>query len=317
MTAGVERLSVIIPARNEARRIDATIAAVLTEIERAGAEGEVVVVDDGSTDDTGAVASRAGVRVVRLEGSGNPGAARNRGAAAAGGEVLVFLDADCVPAPGWLRALLDAHAAGEACVGGSLAMPPGLPLTARLDYYFSSYHQHPDRPGGVVPNHTPANLSVRRDVFESGPGFTESYPVADGHEELTLQAALHRRGIRCYFEPGAVVYHHNRRGLGNLLRRTYRWAYSSIQAKTESGVGRWRVLYDHPWLLIALAPFTAPVQAVYIARCWQRAGRLEPLLAFPVLLLSRFVYAAGMMIGGWRWLTSMQSGEPVSAARLR
>ena len=293
----------IIPARNEAGRIAATVAAVVMEIQRAGVEAEVVVVDDGSSDDTADVARAAGARVISLEGRGNPGAARNRGAAVSSGDTLVFLDADCLPVPGWLSGLLSAHAAGESCVGGPLALPPDLPLTARWDYYFSGYHMHPDRPRGPVPNLTPANLSVRRDLFASTPGFTERHPVADGHEELALQASIRRYGGRCYFEPSAVVHHHNRPGIGNLLRRTYRWAYSSIQAKAETGMGRMSRLYRYPWLLVVTAPLSAPLQAGYIAWCWLRVGRMEPLVAFPLLLLTRFVYAAGTMIGGWRWLT--------------
>jgi len=304
MTTAAERLSVIIPARNEADRIGRTVRAVLVAIDQIDAEAEVIVVDDGSRDATGPEASRAGARVVRRDGAGNPGAARNHGAEEATGAVLVFLDADCVPAPGWLATLVAAHEAGARCVGGSLALAPDLPWTARWDYYFSSYHLHPDRPGGPVANHTPANLSVMRDAFDATSGFTESHPVADGHEELMLQGALRRSGSVCHFEPAAVVYHHNRPGLGNLLRRTYRWAYSSIQAKAESGAGRWSWLYRHPWLLVVAAPLIAPLQALYIAHCWMRAGRLEPLAAFPVLLLARFVYAGGTMIGGWRWLTS-------------
>lgn len=313
MVAGIDRFSVIIPARNEAGRIGTTVEAVLMEAERIAVDAEVIVVDDGSTDDTGDVARLAGARVIRLDGEGNPGAARNRGAADSLGATLVFLDADCVPARGWLSALVSAHAAGESCVGGSLALPPGLPMTARWDYYFSSYHMHPDRPGGLVANLTPANLSVRKDVFESTRGFNETHPVADGHEELSLQASLRRSGIRCYFEPGAVVHHHNRPGMGNLLRRTYRWAYSSIQAKAETGAGRLSALYRHPWLLVVTAPLSAPFQAMYIAWCWLRAGRPEPVLAFPVLLFTRFVYAAGVMIGGWRWL--MADGYAGRASR--
>jgi len=304
MVESTELFSVIIPARNEAGRIAATVRAVQAEAERAGVEVEIIVVDDGSSDDTSDAARRVRARVLRSEGAGNPGAARNRGAACSAGEWLVFLDADCVPADGWLSALVSAHAAGEHCVGGPLALPPDLPVTARWDYYFSSYHMHPARPRGAVANLTPANLSVRKDVFEAAGGFNEEHPVADGHEELALQASLRRGGIHCWFEPGAVVYHHNRPGMESLLRRTYRWAYSSIQAKAESRVGRWSGAYAYPWILVLTAPLSAPLQAAYIAWCWARAGRPEPVLAFPVLILTRFVYTAGMMIGGWRWLTA-------------
>src|SRR5205823_3162308 len=67
--------------------------------------GEVVVVDDASTDATAATARDAGARVVRLERAGGPAAARNAGVAATSAPLLAFTDADCEPAPGWLAAL--------------------------------------------------------------------------------------------------------------------------------------------------------------------------------------------------------------------
>jgi glycosyltransferase involved in cell wall biosynthesis len=307
---GVERISVIIPARDESRRIAATVAAVLVNAREVDPDVEVIVVDDGSTDDTSLQAGDAGARLIRLDGPGNPGAARNRGADAATGDTLVFLDADCVPGPGWLATLVGALERGETCVGGSLALPPGLSATARWDYYFSSYHLHPRRFRGPVPSHTPANLGVRRNAFSAAGGFTEVMPVADGHEELGWQAAMSRTGGRVYFEPRAVVYHHNRSGFGNLLRRSYRWAYSSIQAKAESGAARWSRLYRHPWLPVTVAFPSVPVQAVYIAACWLRARAFEPALVFPALLLARLVYAAGQTAGGWRWLVSHRDSAP-------
>jgi glycosyltransferase involved in cell wall biosynthesis len=280
---------------------------VLTEARAAGVAVEVIVVDDGSTDGTSQEAERAGARLVPLDGVGNPGAARNRGAEQASGDVLVFLDADCVPVRGWMAALVAAHVAGEACVGGAIGLPPGLSTTARWDYYFSSYHVHPERPAGPVPNHPPANVSVRRAAFEATRRFTERLPVAHGHEELAWQAALARAGERCYFEPAAQVQHYNRVGLANMMRRSYRWGYSAIQGKAESGAARWSRLYDYPVLLVAMSLASAPAQAVYIARCWWRVGKLEPVLAFPVLVLGRLVYAVGMAVGGWRWLASERS----------
>ena len=99
----VERVvSVVIPVRNEADSIAATVRAVLEQA-AVGWKIEVVVVDDDSTDGTGEHARSAGARVVRMphraEG-GNPAAARNRGAGIATGDPIVFLDADCFPRPG-------------------------------------------------------------------------------------------------------------------------------------------------------------------------------------------------------------------------
>lgn len=84
------RLSIVIPARNEA----AGLAGLLPRLKALVPDAEIVVVDDGSTDATAAVAEEAGARVIRHPyGMGN-GAAIKTGARAAQGEVLVFMDAD-------------------------------------------------------------------------------------------------------------------------------------------------------------------------------------------------------------------------------
>jgi mycofactocin glycosyltransferase len=317
---GEPRISVVIPARDEAAGIGRTLAALFAQAPH-GAALEVLVVDDGSTDGTAVAARGAGARVLRLgppgsrEAGGAPGAARNRGAALATGDPLVFLDADCEPAAGWLEALLAAHDAGEVVVGGSLDIPPGLSATARCDHYCGSYHVHPGRPAGYVPSHTPANLLVRREAFFSAGGFAEEWPLADGHEELRWQGRLARRGVRIRFEPAAVAFHHNRAGIGNLLRRSYRWGYSAIEGKAETGACRWPRLYRHPGLLVAASLPLAFAHTAHTVTAWARHGELEPLAMLPLIAASRLAYAAGMAAGGARWLR--RSENPAAPAGWR
>src|SRR5262245_6317738 len=109
-------LAVVIPARNEAERIGATVKAALS---LAGAD-LVVVVDDGSADDTAAIAAGAGARVFRH--------ARNRGKAAAietGAEVVRLLESEPAAAASAPRHLLflDADLGETAAEAGPLAEP--------------------------------------------------------------------------------------------------------------------------------------------------------------------------------------------------
>ena len=297
-------VSIIVPARNESKTVAHLIHTIRQQCPP-GWSAEVVLVDDGSTDDTAAVARAAGARVVELgarPGGGNPAAARNHGALAAAGDPLVFLDADCLPVEGWLPRLLAGHEAGAAVVGGALDLPPGLPPMARCDYYCGWYHVHSRRPAGEVPNHPPGNLSVRRGEFRGTQGFTEQQPVAYAHEELAWQAEIRRRGGRIVFDPRAIVHHYNRPGFRNLLRRNYRWGFSAIESKAPTGAARLAWVYRYPALLVAASLPLALGSTAYILWCWVRARALEPLLMLPAILAARLAYSAGLVAGGIRWL---------------
>jgi glycosyltransferase involved in cell wall biosynthesis len=91
-------VSVVIPARNAASTLGGVLQALAAQDP---SPDEVIVVDDASTDETAAVAERLGASVVMLASTRSAGGARNRGWEEASGDVVVFLDADAVPADGW------------------------------------------------------------------------------------------------------------------------------------------------------------------------------------------------------------------------
>ena len=102
------RISIILPAKNEANGLRQTLPG----LKAAYPEAEVIVVDDGSTDDTAAVAADHGVRVLSSPYSMGNGAAIKRGARAASGEILVFMDADGQHNAGDIAKLLERLEAG-------------------------------------------------------------------------------------------------------------------------------------------------------------------------------------------------------------
>jgi glycosyltransferase involved in cell wall biosynthesis len=102
------RISVILPAKNEAEGLQRTLPVLRARFP----EAEVIVVDDGSTDATAAVAAGHGVRVLSSPYSMGNGAAIKRGARAANGDILVFMDADGQHDPGLIQQLLDQLDAG-------------------------------------------------------------------------------------------------------------------------------------------------------------------------------------------------------------
>lgn len=112
------RLSIVLPAKNESAAIGSTVAGIRQQYPDT-AEVEVLVVNDGSTDDTAAVAAAAGARVVHHPYSKGNGAAIKTGARAAQGEVLVFMDADGQHDPADIPRLLDQLSQGHDIVVGA------------------------------------------------------------------------------------------------------------------------------------------------------------------------------------------------------
>jgi len=129
--AGRPRLSVIVPAYGEGRRIAATVTTLRQSLARSGDPGEleVVVVDDGSLDDTAEQAGRAGAdQVIRLPANRGKGAAVRLGMLAATGSAVVFTDADLSYSPAQVMRVRDEIERGWDAVVGSRVHPEANPL---------------------------------------------------------------------------------------------------------------------------------------------------------------------------------------------
>lgn len=122
--------SVIIPAYNEESLLPSTLASLFQAMDTIPLKGEVIVVDNNSTDSTHNVAEKFGTRVV-FEPVRQIARARNSGARAANGEFLIFLDADTILPPELLQDALDLLSNENCCGGGTLlSFDSQLPLLA-------------------------------------------------------------------------------------------------------------------------------------------------------------------------------------------
>lgn len=177
-------LSIIVPAHNEEVLLGATIDALHQAARAVGEDYEIVVVDDSSTDQTAAVAQRHDARVVRADVQ-QIAAARNAGARAAVGEMLVFVDADTIVQPQVLVEAVAAMRDGVIGGGAGAEFEADAPRWAHAAIGFAAWVL---RTAGWAAG---CFLFVRRAPFERVGGFDERYFAS---EEIHLSRSLKRLG---------------------------------------------------------------------------------------------------------------------------
>lgn len=223
-------LSVVVPAHNASRTIERTLAAI------AGARNssmvlELIVVDDGSSDDTSKLAEVYADRVVRRASSAGSAVARNAGAATARGEYLLFVDADVVPTSSAIPYLIEALSQGSDCVIGRYGRDC---LAPQFGSRFKNAIHH------AMFARSPTEISwfwtgfgaLRRSQFERAGGFDESlFTSGAGLEDVDLGVRLTRNRVSIRLDKRIVVHHNHPRGVWAVLENDFvRSAQQSLLA---------------------------------------------------------------------------------------
>ncbi len=197
-------VSVIIPAYNAEKTLPHTLRALQHQTMPRNLY-EIIVIDDASTDQTGAVAREFGVRYRRQNKEG-PAAARNLGVRIARGDIVLFTDSDCVPAEDWLEKMVkpleDPRVAGV--MGRYRTRQKEFParfVQLEFEERFSILRKFESI--DLVPSFAAA---FRRSVFEEVGGFNAHYPLAN-NEDVELSYQIAARGYKMVFLDDAVVYH--------------------------------------------------------------------------------------------------------------
>lgn len=220
------KLTVVIPTYNRCEMLGRTLRGLLAQT-LAPEDSEVVVVDDGSTDDTRQVVSAVAapeerLRYFRQENSG-PAAARNLGVREARGDIILFTGDDCVPDERLLEEHVRAHErAGDVGVVGHITWHPEVERTAFMAYLETGpqfgFNLIEDPEDVSIWHFYTANCSVRRHWIEEAGGFDEDFKHA-AYEDMELAYRMKQRGLRIIYRPAAVTYHHHETTFEQHLRR--------------------------------------------------------------------------------------------------
>jgi glycosyltransferase involved in cell wall biosynthesis len=215
------KVSVVIPAYNAERTIGEAVAHSLSQT-KGSLQVELIVVDDGSTDDTAAVAESAGATVIRQQNSG-PAAARNRGWKSATGTFICFTDSDCIPAADWLENLLDGFTDSQVgAVAGSYEIANLSSWLAR--WVHQEIRERHKRMPSFIQAFGSYNVAIPRHVLQATGGFDPSYRRASG-EDNDLSYRIIKKGWRIAFRPQAKVAHFHPEKLRRYFMEQYRHGF--------------------------------------------------------------------------------------------
>ena len=218
------QISVIVPAKDASLTIRECIQGLLNQqgfaFER---DYEVIVVDDGSQDETAKIAQEFHIRVISQENAG-PASARNTGVDHAQGELVFFTDADCVPKQNWLQQMTKSFEDSDVIgvKGAYLCKETGL-VPRFVQQEFEQKYQYLQKLSRIDFIDT-YSAGYRKQIFLDNGGFDTRFSNPSV-EDQELSFRLERKGYKLVFQPEARVYHHHDLNLREYFLRKWRIGY--------------------------------------------------------------------------------------------
>ena len=223
------RVSVVIPNYNGRATIGACLQALFSS---PYPPFEVIVVDDRSTDTSVKIIGQFPGRLVRLEQHGGASKARNTGAANSSGQVLFFIDADCVVQEETLLHVADAYEKHRDSVIGGSYTP-----VAFDDTFFSTFQSvfvHYSELKNLEPDYVASHaMVISRELFEKTGGFPEDFmPIL---EDVEFSHRLRRSGVKLLMDDRILVRHifnyDLKKSFRNAFRKSKYWTVYSLTNK--------------------------------------------------------------------------------------
>lgn len=201
----IMNVSIIIPCYNSEKTIKECLDSILRDSAHCRHKTEIIVVDDGSTDNTKKiVCDYDSVKYIYIDNMG-PATARNRGANEANHEILLFTNSDCIVQPGWINHLTDSFIKYPliSAVKGSSKTRQGeiIPLFCQLEYMEKYRLMERQR---FIDNIDSYSSAFKKDSFLEIGGFNESFPYPQNDDvDLSYRMALYNKLM--VFNPNACV----------------------------------------------------------------------------------------------------------------
>lgn len=203
-------ISVIIPSYNS----ESTIEKCLTALAGQSYTGQYeIILVDSSTDRTPEIVESGFPRIkyFHFDKKTDPGTARNKGLEMAAGEIMAFIDSDCIAERDWLENIVKAHEGEYRIVGGVVCNGNDPDSNVAWAGYLAEFREFlPEMPEREVDHIPTCNISYRRNIFDEYGTFQGRYYP---QEDLVFNHALRRNGERILCDPSIRIHHNHRTGL--------------------------------------------------------------------------------------------------------
>ncbi|HEX9153499.1 MAG TPA: glycosyltransferase family 2 protein [Candidatus Saccharimonadales bacterium] len=327
------KVSVVLCTYNRAPRLAACLDALQNQSIDSNLY-EVVVVNDGSKDNTAEILAGRDFKIITNSPNQGLAQSRNNGASASQADIIAFTDDDCVPHPDWLKNLLEQYSdSSVAAVGGKIipkntnhwllkyyeANNPLAHVTFTYDattnplYVLCQYIKRSfalrQLPDARIRLHmiVGANMSMRRSVFEATGGFDPCIKFGGEEEDIWIRFRQLQPDAVLRYEPKAVVRHDYEASLKDALRRNRSYGLGAARAYFKQK-DRLPVVYPFPFVVLAtlllglLSPWLLAVFPMMVLMLYAGWIRLAVARKHPAYLLYSAVQMTLELANSWGFI---------------
>ncbi len=286
------RVSVVIPSYNSEKTIIPCLRSIINQ--DLNEQFEIIVVDS-SVDGTSNLINKKfpEANLIKLQRKTNPGTARNLGVKNAKGEIVAFIDSDCVANPGWLSGICLAHRSENAAVGGPVINGNPQSIISWAGYLIEFNEWLPGNSRRFIKHIPTCNISYKKRVFEQFGGFPTLYPF----EDMIYNFKLAESGEKILFEPNLTIKHSHRIRLRNFITHQIRRGKVGLQVRKKMPI-RGAFLVNYPYL----APLLLPKRIITITASFLKrrpTNILVFLCSLPIIVLGVTCWIVGFMKGAY------------------
>jgi len=278
-------LSIIIPTHNSALTIEKCINSLASQ-SYPREKYEIIIVDDGSKDDTVNLAKKAGADNIIKTESCFQGKARNIGVQNSKANLLAFIDSDCEAKEGWIESIVE-HLPKVHAMTGPILNGNSQSIVAWGEYFmeFGGFHEHQKR--SLVRFLPGCNQAYRKEVFLKTNGFTEKR----SSEDVLFGQSLKEVGIQASFIPQTQIQHLCRTSLDKVLSNMRMLGKYSVRTRKESPSIKYSYIMTRRWS-IPLLFFGKIGKCFSYAVGGKKIGKF--IISFPAIILASFSFCRGI-----------------------